>query len=356
MTRPRVLASVVLSGSVLLAPLAPTVSGIAPGIARAQGAPTAPTSRAAPSDSLKIVLLGTGVGPVVNLQQYGASTLVEAGGQRFLFDCGRGATLRLAQAGVPVGSITRVFLTHLHSDHIVQLPDLLLTGWSAGRRVVPLAVWGPTGTRAMMDHLLQAFDFDVNVRREVDEHFPPAGIAVVSHDIAADGVVFAEGGVTVTAFLVDHGVVQPAYGYRVDYGGRSVVLSGDTRVSENLIRHARGVDVLIHETIDPDALRNRVDRPSEATIGAIIAHHATPEEAGTVFRRVSPRLAVYSHAPNSARVMAQTRTSYSGPLQGAEDLLTIRVGAEIRVEHYAAQVRERGAGVEPEPRPLHPSP
>src|ERR1044072_1986122 len=82
-----------------------------------------------PPDNLKVILLGTGVGPPVNLRQYGASTLVEAGGVRLLFDCGRGATFRLAQVGVPLGSISRLFLTHLHSDHVIQIPDLLLTGW-----------------------------------------------------------------------------------------------------------------------------------------------------------------------------------------------------------------------------------
>ena len=92
----------------------------------------APRFTSAPSDSLKVILLGTGVGPLVNLQQFGASTLVEAGGERFLFDCGRGATMRLTQVGVPIGSISRLFLTHLHSDHVIQIPDLLLTGW-AGR-------------------------------------------------------------------------------------------------------------------------------------------------------------------------------------------------------------------------------
>jgi ribonuclease Z len=187
----------------------------------------------------------------------------------------------------------------------------------------------------MMDHLLQAFAFDIHTRRDVDEHFPAAGIAVLSHDVTGDSVVFAEGDMVVTAFLVDHGPVRPAFGYRVDYRGRSVVLLGDTRVSENLIRHARGADVLIHEVIDPEALRTRADRPSAAVVDAIIAHHTTPEQAGVVFGRVAPRLAVYSHAPNTARVLAQTRTTYTGPLQGAEDLLTIRIGADIQVEHYA---------------------
>src|SRR3954466_9997498 len=152
--------------------------GRAGGIAHAQAVAASPTATV-PSDSLKVVLLGTGAGPPVNLKQYGTSTLVEAGGQRFLFDCGRGATLRLAEAGVPIGSITRVFLTHLHSDHVVQLPDLLLTGWAAGHRVVPLTVWGPVGTRVMMNRMQQAFVVDIHTRRDVDEHFPAAGIAVV---------------------------------------------------------------------------------------------------------------------------------------------------------------------------------
>lgn len=100
--------------------------------------------QSASPDNLKVILLGTGVGPPVNLQQFGASTLVEAGSVRLLFDCGRGATIRLTQVGVPIGSISRLFLTHLHSDHVIQIPDLLLTGWlGRGGRRVPLEVWGP---------------------------------------------------------------------------------------------------------------------------------------------------------------------------------------------------------------------
>ena len=186
----------------------------------------------------------------------------------------------------------------------------------------------------MMDHLQQAFAFDIHMRRDVDEKLPADGIQVVSHDIT-QGIVFDEHGVKVTAFLVDHGPVQPAFGYRVDYRGRSVALSGDTRVSENLIRFAQGVDVLIHEVIDPDALRNRADHPSPAALDAIIAHHTTPEQAGDVFSRVKPRLAVYSHAPNSERVITQTRKTYAGPLQGPEDLLTIVIGEKIEVRHFA---------------------
>jgi len=296
-------------------------------------------TQSASADNLKIILLGTGVGPPVNLQQYGASTLIEAGGVRLLFDCGRSATLRLAQVGVPPGSINRVFLTHLHSDHVIQLPDLLLTGWVGGGRSVPLEVWGPAGTRDMMDHLLQAFAFDIHMRRDVDEKAPGDGIRVMSHDVE-QGVVFDQQGVKVTAFLVDHGPVTPAFGYRVDYRGHSVVLSGDTRVSENLIRIARGVDVLVHEVLDADTVRGWFPTKPEAA-EAILAKHTTPEQAGTVFARVKPGLAVYSHAPNVERVISQTRKTYSGPLHGAEDMLTIEIGEKIEVRSREAEVRRQ---------------
>jgi ribonuclease Z len=286
-----------------------------------------------PPDNLKVILLGTGVGPPVNLRQYGASTLIEAGGVRLLFDCGRGTTIRLAQVGVPLGSISRLFLTHLHSDHVIQLPDLLLTGWVGGGRKVPLEVWGPEGTSDMLEHLQRAFAFDIHMRRDVDEKAPADGIKVVSRDIE-QGVVFNQQGVKVTAFLVDHSPVTPAFGYRIDYRGRSVVLSGDTRVSENLIRFARGADVLVHEVLDADAVR--VWFPTNPKmVEAILAKHTTPEQAGEVFARVKPRLAVYSHAPDAERIITQTRKTYAGPLQGAEDMLTIEIGEQIEVRRFA---------------------
>lgn len=152
--------------------------GCLPLLLEARGIPPARSALArgggvvqsASPDNLKVVLLGSGMGPRVNPQQFGASTLVEAGGVRLLFDCGRGATLRLAQVGVPIGSISRLFLTHLHSDHVIQISDLLLTGWAGGGRTIPLEVWGPVGTRDMMDHIQEAFAFDIHMRRDVDEN------------------------------------------------------------------------------------------------------------------------------------------------------------------------------------------
>lgn len=176
---------------------------------------------APPPGALRVVLLGTAVGPPVGLKQFGISTLIEAGDKRLLFDCGRGSTIRLRQLEISIGSINKVFLTHLHSDHLIQLPDIFLAGWVMGRRNEPLKIWGPKGTSDMMNALTQAFAFDIHIRRDVDERFPGEGIRVQSHDIQ-EGIIFNEDGVKVTAFLVDHRPVIPAFGYRVDYGDHSV--------------------------------------------------------------------------------------------------------------------------------------
>src|SRR5262249_13093634 len=113
---------------------------------------------------LTVTLLGTGGGPNPNPKRFGPSILVQASGQTLLFDCGRGASIRLAQLGVLLGRVDKVFLTHLHSDHVIGLPDLYLTGWGAQGRKTPFHVWGPAGTSAMMDHLRKAFEFDIRIR------------------------------------------------------------------------------------------------------------------------------------------------------------------------------------------------
>lgn len=285
--------------------------------------------------TLKVVLLGTGAGPPMDLQRYGPSTLVEAGGERLLFDCGRDATLRMAQYGIRLGGVSKVFVTHLHSDHVIGIPDLFLTPWASEEaRKVPFEVWGPPGTREMMDHMQKAFAFDIRIRRDVDEKYSKEGITVSSHDIK-EGAVFEKNGVMVTAFLVDHGPVKPAFGYRIDYGGHSVALSGDTRFSENLIKFSQGVDVIIHEAVDAEALRARPGNRTRKQMENIIAHHTTLQQAGDVFSRIKPRLAVYSHIlGNSNDLMGGTRKTYSGPLEGGEDLMTIEIGEKIEVRRF----------------------
>jgi ribonuclease Z len=309
-----------------------------PALLRAQN--EAPSNDSvAPNPAIRVTLLGTGrPDPVID--RFGPSTLVEAGGETLLFDCGRGAIQRLWQLNIPQSRVGAVFFTHLHSDHTVGFPDFWLTGWLPtpyGRRASSLRVLGPAGTHAMTDGLTQAFAWDID-RRGRGEGLPPAGITFDAHDVEP-GVVFEHGGVRVTAFLVDHGgLLQPAYGYRVDYDGHAVVISGDTRPNENLVRASAGVDVLVHEVIvAPSALLTQ-----SATARRIVGFHTLPEDAGRVFARVRPRLAVYTHVvllttdpafppPGLAEVMTRTRATYDGPVEIGEDLMSIDIGRDIRV-------------------------
>jgi ribonuclease Z len=287
-------------------------------------------------DRLSVTLLGTG-NPRPSLERFGPSILVSAGTERLLFDCGRGATQRLFQHGIPLGEVRSLFLTHLHSDHTVGIADLWLTGWIFGR-ALPLSVRGPAGTRDLVLNLEKAYAFDVHMRRDVDEKLPPRGVELIASDVA-EGVVFETGLLRVTAFFVDHGLVRPALGYRVDFGPRSVVLSGDTRPTPNLVKFARGTDVLIHEVVATEAeWRGAAGNLTAEQVRRVIEHHTTPEDAGKIFTAVHPRLAVYSHiVPSTAKdsdLIPPTRKTYSGPLEVGEDGMTIEIGEKIRVERY----------------------
>lgn len=296
-------------------------------------------SGGAPPKAIRVTLLGTASGPRVHPGKAGISTLVEAGGERFLFDAGRGFMQNLVQAGFPQNAVTKLFLTHLHSDHVIEIPDLMLTPWAAQpERKVPLEVWGPVGTRDMMRHLQKAFAFDIHVRRDVDESFSPDGIKVTARDIRA-GKVYEKNGVTITAFPVAHGRVAPSYGYRVDFAGRSVALSGDTRPNDDLVAACKGVDVLIHEAIDVELLRKLVSSPP--LLESIVERHTTPQQAAAVFSRVLPRLAVFSHSPGTAAIVEQTKRDYSGRVEMGEDLMVIDVGDEVRVKRAPAAAPPR---------------
>lgn len=285
--------------------------------------------------SIKVTLLGTG-GPLPSLERFGPSTLIEAGGRAFLIDAGRGALPRLAEVGVSWAEVEGVLLTHLHSDHVVGFPDLWLTGWLVRPgRGHPLTVWGPPGTASMIAHLREAFSFDIQVR-QADDEASAQGAHIRAVEVL-DDVVYDSGGVRITAFSVDHAPVEPALGYRLDYAGRSVVVSGDTRVSENLIRHARGVDLLIHEVASRESFI-RAGVP-EQRARDVVARHTSPEEAGQVFARTRPRLAVYSHIIHATAtdedLVPGTRHEYTGRLEVGVDLMVIVIGDTIDVRRPA---------------------
>jgi ribonuclease Z len=294
-------------------------------------------------DEFRVTLLGTG-SPAPVMRRFGPGVLVQAGGKTLLIDCGRGTTQRLMQSGLRLGQVDALFLTHLHSDHIVGIPDLWLTGWletNYAQRKGPFVVYGPVGTQGMMDGLVKAYDWDIQARI-ADQDLKPANIRAVVSEFKP-GVIYDQGGVKVTAIEVDHGeLLKPAFGFRVDYDGRSVTISGDTRFSENLIDKGMGTDLLIHQ----------VAAVQEALLASpvfkvILSHHTRPEEAGTVFNRVKPKLAVYYHfvllgtpaipAVTEKQVLEMTRKTYSGPLLIGEDLMAFRIekGQVVQIQAKA---------------------
>jgi ribonuclease Z len=277
-------------------------------------------SALAQSNTLKVTLLGTS-GPSQSIDHAETGTLVQAGAETLLFDCGRGVPERLVQ--INAGNVNKVFLTHLHSDHTQGLPVLWMGGWNA-RGANPLSIWGPgvdvdqpAGTAILGAMIANAYATNTHIRRDLVGMWDPNGIVLNTTEIE-EGIVYQNNGVTVTAFLVDHDPVHPAFGYCIDYAGHSVALSGDTRPSDNLVKFSQGVDVLVHEVFSGNT-------------GPTAAYHTSPAGAAAIFNRVAPRLAVYSHiAPMAFDPTAATRAAgYNGPLLVGNDLTTITIGDTI---------------------------
>jgi ribonuclease Z len=275
------------------------------------------------------------------MERFGAATLVEAGGNYFLFDCGRGATQRLWQQKIPPAKVNNLFLTHLHSDHTVGIPDLWLLGWMPavyGNRKKPFEVWGPAGTAEMMQGLKTAYSWDIKTR-VAEYNKVDSGVMMSSHNVT-EGVVYDKEGIKITAFLVNHSdFIDSALGYRLDYQGHSVVISGDTRYSENLVKYSKNVDVLIHEVI---VVKEELLTKS-ALARQIVSFHTTPEQAGKIFSITKPRLAVYTHIaippidpsvplPTVDDIISGTRKNYTGGLEVGEDLMVIEIGDTIKVQ------------------------
>jgi ribonuclease Z len=275
---------------------------------------------------MEVTLLGTG-SPRPSIERFGPATVIQANGRYFVFDSGRGITIRLQQAGIPLSKIEHVFLTHLHSDHISGLSDLWLTSW-IWQRPHPIQLTGPVGTKALAQHLELAHQADFNYRTK-NTKLSSDTFALLSKEVTSEGVVYEQDGIKITAFLVDHYPVEPAYGYRIDCGEQSIVISGDTTFSKNLIQHAKGVDLLIHEV----AAASSDLLTQNARLQKVISYHTTPKQAGQIFEAVQPKAAIFTHVllfgVNEQAVIETTRTCFDGDVRMGHDLMKVGVGDAV---------------------------
>lgn len=276
---------------------------------------------------IEITLLGTG-SPLVDPLRAGPATLVQAGGRTFLFDCGRGVLMRAAAVGVQANQLTALVLTHLHSDHITDLNDVITSRWVTSFTPSPLSILGPVGTTAVVDGILASLSADIRYRitHHDDLTWEP------SPDVreVAEGVVFDDGTVRIIAGPTDHRPVEPSIGYRVEHGGHSVVIAGDTVPCAGLDALSDGTGALVHTVIRADQVR-AVPLPR---LQDILDYHSSVEQAAQTATRGGVGTLVLTHyvppmapgAEDEWRAIAAEH--FAGPIELGDDLHRVVVGGE----------------------------
>jgi ribonuclease BN (tRNA processing enzyme) len=280
--------------------------------------------RAAAPPTTRVVMLGTGT-PNADPERSGPAVAIVVGNAVYLVDAGPGIVRRAAEAArddsipaLAMPRLRRVFLTHLHSDHTTGLADLILSPWVLGR-TDPLDVYGPTGTKRMVDLIEQAYSADVQIRLTGGEPSNKTGYVANAHDVGP-GVVYRDSNVTVTAFKVAHGKWDQAFGYRFATRDRTIVLSGDTSPTDAVVTACNGCDVLVHEVYSAERLASRP--PEWQRYHS--AYHTSTRELAAIATRARPKLLVLYHQlywdDDDPGLLRQVRALYKGNVVSARDL------------------------------------
>jgi ribonuclease Z len=290
-------------------------------------------------DGLHVALCGAG-SPFADPTRMGPCTAVIAGKRLFVVDIGSGAARNFGPMGLQTGAIEALLITHFHSDHIDGMGELMMLRWAGGGNEAPLPVYGPAGVDQVVSgfNTAYAFDKDYRVMHHGADINPPSGAGGEARPFTVDqeaqsAVVFENDGLKVTAFTVAHAPIEPSVGYRFDYKGRSLVISGDTVVSATLIRHAMGADLLVHEALKREmvdtiggALNQGGNKRTAKIMKDILNYHTTPVEAAQVAKRAGVKALVLNHivptVPMSylnAYYLQGTESEFSGPITVGED-------------------------------------
>ena len=243
----------------------------------------------------KLILLGTGGGPRPRTERSASAQVIVTNNAAYVIDCGNGVARQLVMAGVPLTSIRHLFITHQHSDHNADYGNLIWLAWAAGLST-RVDTWGPQPLEKMTKLFFEMNAYDIDTRISNEGRVPIVPLVHV-HEIRDNGVVMSDDNVTVRAALVDHPPVVPAFGYRFDARDRSIVISGDTAPSDNLVKLARGADVLVHSVMYPPAIDRLVARvPNAAALkDSILAHQTSAEDAGRIAETAGVKTLVLSH-------------------------------------------------------------
>jgi ribonuclease BN (tRNA processing enzyme) len=285
---------------------------------------------AAQNRATRLILLGTGGGPRPRKASSASAQVIVSDDAAYVIDCGDGVARQLAFAGVPLTTLRHVFLTHQHSDHNADYGNLVWLAWTAGL-TTRVDTWGPPPLAKMTKLFFEMNKYDIDARISNEGRAPLAPLVHV-HELRAGGAVMSDGNVKVTAALVDHPPVVPAFAYRFDARDRSIVISGDTAPSQNLVKLATGADVLVHSVMYPPAIDRLVARvPNAAALKtSILAHQTSAEDAGRVAQEAGVKTLVLSHfvPPDDPEVtdamwLEAARRQFRGTVIVGRDLLEV---------------------------------
>ena len=281
----------------------------------------------AAAERARVIILGSGT-PIPDPSSSGPCVAIVVNGQAYLFDAGAGmvrqaeaAAEKFAIPGLDATRLTRLFITHLHSDHTLGYPDVILTPWVVGRSE-PLEVYGPKGLTAMTNHLKEAYAADIQVRTAGLEERTGEGLTVNVHEINGAGVIYKDDNVVVRSIEVKHGSWAQAFGYAVEAGGRRIVISGDTRPTQSIIDACRGCDVLIHEVYSDERF-NLVYGESRGQYHRMF--HTSTRELAALASQAKPKLLVLYHQlyfgrPAEVDLVKEIHRTYTGQVENGRDL------------------------------------